>query len=168
MKTIEQLRKNLKEYHDKPWFVMGLLVGGFETDNIKRKYPKVYKAIFKDISFDDNTLENMFDFLNSRGMKKSEQEKLRNWFNEWKPVDEGDEDSKYWFISGFINGQVELHQEEWITFSEVSKTYGIKETTLRMAASSGRFKDNEIRKSGKVWLVTKKGIERLYGDFVKK
>ena len=140
MKTIEQLRKNLKEYHDKPWFVMGLLVGGFESDNIKRKYPKVYKAIFKDISFDDNTLENMLSFLNSRGMKKSEQEKLRNWFN----------------------------QQEWITFSEVSKTYGIKETTLRMAASSGRFKDNEIRKSGNVWLVTKKGIERLYGNFVKK
>ena len=168
MKSIEQLRKNIEEYHNKPWYVMGLLVGNFETDEIKRKYPKIYKAIFKDVSFDDNTLENMFNFLNSKGMETSEQENLRNWFNEWKPIDEGDEDSKYWFISGFINGQVELHQEDLITFSEASQLYGIAESTLRSAASSGRFKDDEIRKSGKVWLVTKKGIERLYGNFIKK
>ena len=55
---------------------MGLLVGGFESDNIKRKYPKVYKAIFKDTSFDDNTLENMLSFLNSKGMKEEEQKNL--------------------------------------------------------------------------------------------
>lgn len=163
MKTIAEIKNNVEEYHDKPWFAIGLLVGGFETDEIRRKAPQVYHAIYKKVAFDEGTFGKMLVFLGKEGMKEEEQEKLRSWLKEWVPVEEGDEDAKYWFLSGFVNGQVEIHQQEWISFSEAAEKWGLGESTLRSAVNRGRFHENEIRKSGKVWLVTRQGIERLYG-----
>ena len=163
MKTMAEIRKNIKEYHDKPWYVIGLLVGGFEEDEIKRKAPKVHYAIYKENTFDEGTFEKMLYFLDKEGMEKSEQQELKNWFNEWKPIEEGDEDSKYWFLSGFINGQVEIHQQEWISFTEAKELWHLGDGTLRMAIKNKRFYEDEVRKSGNVWLVTKQAMERLYG-----
>ena len=50
-----------------------------------------------------------------------------------------------------------------MTFPEACERWGLGESTLRKAALSGRFLENEARKSGKCWLVTRSGMERLYG-----
>ena len=50
-----------------------------------------------------------------------------------------------------------------MTFPEACKRWNLGESTLRRAALSGRFLENEARKSGKCWLVTPSGMERLYG-----
>ena len=50
-----------------------------------------------------------------------------------------------------------------MTFPEACKRWNLGESTLRKAALSGRFLENEARKSEKTWLVTRAGMERLYG-----
>ena len=51
-----------------------------------------------------------------------------------------------------------------MTFPEACKRWNLGESTLRKAALSGRFLENEARKSEKCWLVTRAGMERLYGE----
>lgn len=53
--------------------------------------------------------------------------------------------------------------EKVMTFPEACKRWNLGESTLRKAARSGRFLENEARKSEKTWLVTRAGMERLYG-----
>ena len=50
-----------------------------------------------------------------------------------------------------------------MTFPEACKRWNLGESTLRKAARSGRFTEDEARKSEKTWLVTYAGMERLYG-----
>jgi len=50
-----------------------------------------------------------------------------------------------------------------MTFPEACKRWNLGESTLRKAALSGRFSESEVRKSEKTWLVTRAGMERLYG-----
>lgn len=50
-----------------------------------------------------------------------------------------------------------------MTFPEACKRWNLGESTLRKAARSGRFLENEARKSEKTWLVTHSAMERLYG-----
>ncbi|NLZ53822.1 MAG: DNA-binding protein [Thermoanaerobacteraceae bacterium] len=54
--------------------------------------------------------------------------------------------------------------KEVMTFPEACKRWGLGESTLRKAALSGRFNENEVRKSQKTWLVTRAGMVRLYGE----
>ena len=53
--------------------------------------------------------------------------------------------------------------QQVMTFPEACKRWNLGESTLRKAALSGRFTEDEARKSGKSWLVTRAGMERLYG-----
>lgn len=54
--------------------------------------------------------------------------------------------------------------EEVMTFPEACERWNLGESTLRKAALNGRFLENEVRKSGKSWLVTYAGMRRLYGE----
>ncbi len=51
-----------------------------------------------------------------------------------------------------------------MTFPEACKRWNLGESTLRKAARSGRFLEDEVRKSEKCWLVTRAAMERLYGE----
>lgn len=53
--------------------------------------------------------------------------------------------------------------KEVMTFPEACKRWKLGESTLRKAARCGRFTEGEARKSEKTWLVTRAGMERLYG-----
>ncbi|NFM32664.1 helix-turn-helix domain-containing protein [Clostridium botulinum] len=54
---------------------------------------------------------------------------------------------------------------EVMTFAEASKKWGLGESTLRSAIHSDRFIENiDYKKSGKVWLITKEAMERVYGE----
>ena len=55
-----------------------------------------------------------------------------------------------------------------LTITEAAELYQLDESTLKKACTGQkgyppRFKENEYRKAGKVWLITREGMERLYG-----
>ena len=55
-----------------------------------------------------------------------------------------------------------------MTFSEAAERWNISISTLRMMARTNRTINGvDIRKSGKVWLITKECMERLYGEIEK-
>ena len=58
--------------------------------------------------------------------------------------------------------------EDVLTASEAANLYGMDESTLRRACSGQkgyppRFHDGEFRKSGRVWLITRGAMDRVYG-----
>lgn len=50
------------------------------------------------------------------------------------------------------------------TAAEATKLWGLGESTLRSAIHRGRFKENEVRKSGRIWLIKESAMKRLYGE----
>lgn len=54
---------------------------------------------------------------------------------------------------------------EVMTFSEAAERWNISMSTLRMMARTNRAIEGvDIRKSGKVWLITIDAMKRLYGE----
>ena len=58
--------------------------------------------------------------------------------------------------------------DEVMTTSEAAARWGVSAITVKQACSGQkgfppRFKEDEFRKSGRTWLVTRAGMERLYG-----
>lgn len=52
-----------------------------------------------------------------------------------------------------------------LTFSEASKIWGKSDSTFRMLIRTGKLKEGvDYRKSGNVWLVTRKAMIRIYGE----
>ena len=52
-----------------------------------------------------------------------------------------------------------------MTFSEAAERWNISISTLRMMARTNRAIEGvDIRKSGKVWLITIDAMKRLYGE----
>lgn len=52
---------------------------------------------------------------------------------------------------------------EIITLQEAATLWGFDSSTLRHAIAKGKFKKYEYKKSGKVWLIKKSAMERVYG-----
>lgn len=50
-----------------------------------------------------------------------------------------------------------------LTAPEAAEQWSLEESTVKKACQQGRFTPEEARKTGKVWLVTIEGMERLYG-----
>jgi hypothetical protein len=54
--------------------------------------------------------------------------------------------------------------EGLLSFGEASAEWGLNESTLRRAVFDKRLKeDEEIRKFGKQWVITREAMERHYG-----
>ncbi len=58
--------------------------------------------------------------------------------------------------------------DEVMTTAEAAALWGLSAITVKQACSGQkglppRFKGGEFRKSGSTWLVTRAGMERLYG-----
>ena len=63
--------------------------------------------------------------------------------------------------------------EEVMTAAEAAEKWGLNARTIQQSCTGykgapPRFAENEARKAGRIWLVTKAGMERLYGPEVKK
>lgn len=58
-----------------------------------------------------------------------------------------------------------ISMEEILTAQEASELWGLNESTLRKAFGNkdARFNSGEYRKSGKIWLVKRSAMERVYG-----
>lgn len=54
--------------------------------------------------------------------------------------------------------------EKIMTFKEASEKWNVSTSNLRNNVRNGRFEDDEVRKSGEVWLVTERAMKRLYGE----
>jgi len=56
---------------------------------------------------------------------------------------------------------------EWddiITSAEAARLWRVDESTVKKACQAGRFLPEEFCKKGRDWLVTREGMERLYGE----
>ncbi len=58
--------------------------------------------------------------------------------------------------------------DEIMTTAEAAERWGLSAITVKQACSGQkglppRFKEGEFRKSNRTWLVTRAGMERLYG-----
>ena len=50
-----------------------------------------------------------------------------------------------------------------LSLQEAAELYGKDDSTLRKAIADGRFSPNEYRKTGRNYIITKEGLERVYG-----
>ena len=50
-----------------------------------------------------------------------------------------------------------------LSLQEAAEMYGKDDSTLRKAIADGRFSPNEFRKTGRNYIITKVGLERVYG-----
>ncbi|MGN2348323.1 helix-turn-helix domain-containing protein [Clostridium cagae] len=58
--------------------------------------------------------------------------------------------------------------DEVMTFAEASEKWGLGESTLRSTIRTDRLVEGvDYKKSGKVWLITKEAMERVYGNLNK-
>lgn len=74
-----------------------------------------------------------------------------------------DKDGAYRFVPDYRRPVL----DEVMTIAEASERYGVPATTIKSACSGQKgnppsFTKYECRKSGKAWLVTKAGMDRLY------
>lgn len=63
--------------------------------------------------------------------------------------------------------------EEVMTAAEAAEMWGMAPITIQQACSGyktspPRFRTGEFRKAGRIWLVTRSGMERLYGPMPEK
>lgn len=56
-------------------------------------------------------------------------------------------------------------KENWYTFSEAAIIWNLYDgSTLRRAVKAKRFKPSEFKKIGNTYIVSERGMNRLYGD----
>lgn len=51
-----------------------------------------------------------------------------------------------------------------LTCPEAAELWGIAEDKIKRFAREGKFTEEEARKTGKNWLITKQGMQRVFGD----
>lgn len=74
----------------------------------------------------------------------------------------GKSDVKALFISKDIKSNNEL--ESVMTLSEAAKKWGLSDgSTIRKAIERGKFKQNEIKQAGNIWVTTYSAMERVFG-----
>lgn len=57
-----------------------------------------------------------------------------------------------------------LEINEVMTFAEATQRWGLADSTLRKLATTNKLLEGlDFRKSGKVWLITREAMERVYG-----
>ncbi|MGE4282291.1 MAG: helix-turn-helix domain-containing protein [Clostridia bacterium] len=56
-----------------------------------------------------------------------------------------------------------MNLNDVLTGPEAAVEWGLGESTVRNAAASGRFLPEEARRAGKNWLITRQGMERVFG-----
>ena len=61
--------------------------------------------------------------------------------------------------------KVVLEINEVMTFAEATQRWGLADSTLRKLATTNKLLEGlDFRKSGKVWLIAKEAMERIYGE----
>lgn len=114
--------------------------------NVEKAYQKLYTYIYDINVSRELELDDCFEYVASKNIDFKDYEELQFCYTLGLTINV---DS----LSGVY------------TFAEAAELYGISDgSVLRNAQIDGRFLEGETRKSGKVWLVTKTAMERLYGE----
>lgn len=63
--------------------------------------------------------------------------------------------------------------DDVMTTKEASEIWGLSQVTIKKACTGQKgyppkFTENECKKSGGTWIITKQGMTRVYGEAVKK
>jgi hypothetical protein len=58
---------------------------------------------------------------------------------------------------------MKFNWDDIMTSAEATERWGLSNSTIRRALMGKRFLDGEYKKSGKVWIIKKSAMERLYG-----
>ncbi|MTI53798.1 helix-turn-helix domain-containing protein [Geosporobacter ferrireducens] len=51
-----------------------------------------------------------------------------------------------------------------LTLKEAAQLWELDDSTLRHAIKQGKFREDEHRKSGGTWIITKEAMIRIYGE----
>lgn len=55
--------------------------------------------------------------------------------------------------------------EGLLSFAEAAKKWGIDDSTLRKAVTSGKIVENaDAKKFGKQWIITEEAMQRIFGE----
>ncbi|SPF51223.1 conserved hypothetical protein [Candidatus Desulfosporosinus infrequens] len=57
-----------------------------------------------------------------------------------------------------------MELKDVLTGPEAAQLWSIGESTVRNAAAAGKFNEDEARRAGKNWLITREGMKRVFGD----
>lgn len=113
-------------------------------------------------SFREGTFEKLILILDEKNVDTAY---VKEMYLDYNNISESNTNGydRYSFYWGY---DVEkMLQREYITFSEASNLWNLSDATLRMAVSRGKFKEDvDYRKSGKVWLITKEAMTKIYGE----
>lgn len=66
-----------------------------------------------------------------------------------------------------------MRLDDVMTTKEASEIWGLSQVTIKKACTGQKgyppkFRENECKKSGGTWLITKQGMIRVYGEALKK
>lgn len=52
---------------------------------------------------------------------------------------------------------------EWLTTQQTAELCGMAQSSIRNAINRGKFKQDELKKFGKTWVVSRDAIKRVWG-----
>lgn len=67
------------------------------------------------------------------------------------------------FVDEINKDYAYLELVDVLTCPEAAKQWGITEDKVKRYARDGKFTEEEARRSGKYWLITRQGMERVFG-----
>lgn len=173
MMSIEMVaEKELKEMgygkNEKALFYLGALVrkvDGKQKESFDRK--TFANRIFIKSEFESNiqkiytdTMEKVVEYNVEEEVEWAMRGFVENYTEEIEKMK--NEEKQFYLISG--SAFVGVAQDEVMTFKEASEKWNVSTSNLRNNVRNGRFEDDEVRKSGEVWLVTERAMKRLYGE----
>lgn len=59
---------------------------------------------------------------------------------------------------------MKIEFKDVLTCPEAADRWGISEDRIKRYAREGKFTEDEARRAGKNWLITRQGMTRVFGD----
>jgi len=172
MNIKEMAKKELDEMgygkNEKTLFYLGAMVRKVDAKQEEKMGRKTFaNRIFIKSEFESNikrlytdTMEKVVEYQIENDVEWAMKGFTENCTEEVEKMK--NEEKQFYLISGSAFAGV-VQTEEVLTFKEASEKWNVSTSNLRNNVRNGRFEDEEVRKSGKVWLVTEKAMKRLYG-----
>ena len=142
---------------------------------IGKVYASVYDYNDLDVFFKRNNLYSTINASANSGFKKGTFQKLllelikkdvdvtglAEMYSNYTETINGMD--RYFFFWGYDVAKLEMQKE--MTFAEATERWGLADSTLRKLVTTDKLQEGiDYRKSGKVWLITKKAMKKVYGE----
>ncbi|WP_143254335.1 helix-turn-helix domain-containing protein [Anaerosalibacter sp. Marseille-P3206] len=172
MNIKEVAEKELKEMgygkNEKALFYLGCMVRKVDKKQCALKgHSSFANRIFNKYEFEANikrlytgTIEKVVEYNIESEVEWAMKGFVENYTEEIEKMK--NEEKQFYLISGSAFAGV-AQVDEVMTFKEASEKWNVSTSNLRNNVRNGRFEDDEVRKSGEVWLVAESAMKRLYG-----